>query len=129
MKLRTLLILQAIFAAMALAFLFTSAWYLNTTGKGLSAAAIVPSIAMFVVYSACLLLPRFGALGWYRIAMAVAIVLFGVGGVVLNVVNYVQNGLRDFASFEVFLIAVAINAFGTIWNIVAAVGAFERPTG
>ena len=38
----------------------------------------------------------------------------------------IRNGLRDFASYENWVIAVGINAFGTIWNVVGAVGAFER---
>ncbi len=58
--------------------------------------------------------------------MAIAIVPFGVGGVVMNILNYAQHGLRDYSSFGIWLIAVGINGYGTIWNIMAALGLFRR---
>jgi len=111
---------------MSLAFLFASGWSARTTGEPLSAAPVIPSIAMFVVYSGCLLLPKFGKIGWYRVAMAIAIVPFGIGGVLMNILNYAQHGLKDYSSFGVWLIAVGINSYGTIWNIAAALGRFKR---
>lgn len=126
MKLRVLIGLQVAFAVMALVFLLISGGYAYTTGKVLSAAQIIPSIIMFLIYSGCLLLPRFGRVGWYRIAMAIAIIPLGGGGVVMNIMNYLQNGLSDFSSFEIFLVAVGINAFGTLWNIVGALGWFRQ---
>jgi hypothetical protein len=126
MRLTTLLVLQGVYAAMSLAFLFASGWSVWTTGEPLSAAPVIPSIVMFLVYSGCLLLPRFGKIRWYRVAMAIAIVPFGIGGVLMNILNYAQHGLRDYSSFAIWLIAVGINSYGTIWNIVAALGMFER---
>jgi uncharacterized membrane protein len=125
MKLRTLLVVQGVYAALALGFLGASGWHAHTTGAPLSAAPVVPSVVMFLIYVVCLLLPRLGRIGWYRVAMAIAIVPFGIGGVVLNILNYAQNGLRDFSSFEIWVLAIAINGFGTAWNVVAAVGAFD----
>ena len=129
MKLTTLLVLQGVYAAMSLAFLFASGWSAKMTGEALSAAPVVPSIAMFVIYSGCLLLPRLRKIGWYRAAMAIALVPFGVGGVGANILNYAENRLRDYSSFAVWLIAVGINGYGTAWNIVAALGRFKRPNG
>jgi hypothetical protein len=58
MKLRILLVMQSIYASMSLTFLFASGWSARTTGEPLSAAPVIPSIAMFVIYSGCLLLPK-----------------------------------------------------------------------
>lgn len=48
------------------------------------------------------------------------------GGVLMNILNYAQHGLRDYSSFAIWLIAVEINNYGTIWNIVATLGMFKR---
>jgi hypothetical protein len=125
-RLQTLIMLQASFAAASLGYLFISAWRQSTTGEPLSAAPLVPSILLFVLYGACLLLPRFGRIGWYRIAMFPAIVLFGGGGVVGNVLRYVEGGLEQYATFGAWALAVAINGYGTVLNIVAGLGLFWR---
>jgi hypothetical protein len=52
--------------------------------------------------------------------VAIAIVPFGIGGVLLNILNYAQRGLRDYNSCAIWLIASGISSYGTIWNTVAA---------
>ena len=124
--LKNLIKLQGLFAIMSLAYLFASLWRQQTIGEALSAAAIVPSILMFIVYSGCLLLPRLNRIAWYRVAMIVAIVLFGGGGVIGNVLRYFDSGLVDYASFSAWAIAVAINAFGTVLNTIAVFGLYKQ---
>ena len=124
--LKNLVRLQGIFAIMSLTYLFISLWRQQTTGEALSAAAIVPSILMFIVYSGFLLLPRLNRITWYRVAMIVAIVLFGGGGVIGNVLRYFDSGLVDCVSFSAWAIAVAINAFGTVLNTIAVFGLYKQ---
>jgi uncharacterized membrane protein len=126
MKLRTLLILQCSYAVMSLAFLLASGWSARTSGEPLSAAPVVPSIVMFMIYAGCLLLPKLERIGWYRVAMTIAIVPFGVAGVLMNILNYARHGLRDYSSFAIWFIAVGISSYGTLWNIVVAIGWFDR---
>jgi hypothetical protein len=123
--LQTLLKLQALFAAISLAYLVTSALRLQVTGEALSAAPLLPSMLMFVAYIGCLFLPRSGRIRHYRVAMVVAILLFGGGGVVGNILRYLDSGLADYASLTAWYSAVAINAFGTVLNIMAALGWFR----
>ena len=125
-SLKTLIRLQATFAAASLLYLFASALRGQIVGEPLSAAPLLPSILMFVVYSACLLLPRTGRIGGYRIAMIVALLLFGVGGVAGNIWRYFDSGLAQYASFGAWLLAVVINAYGTVLNIIAVAGAFRN---
>jgi len=120
--------MQAIFAAASLIYLVLSAVRTHITGEPLSAAAIGPSIAMFVTYVGCLFLPQMGKVGWYRIAMVVAIIFFGGGGVIGNVTRYLDSGLTQYAGFVAWAVAVAINAFGTVLNILAVFGFFESST-
>lgn len=127
-KLSLLLRLQAIFAAASLIYLVLSAIRSHVTGEPLSAAAIGPSIAMFVTYIGCLFLPKIGQIRWYRIAMVVAVILFGGGGVIGNVTRYLDSGLTQYAGFGAWAAAVAINAYGTVLNIIAVLGFFKPST-
>ena len=63
-SLSRLIKLQALFAALSLSDLLASAIRQQVTGEALSAAAIGPSILLFLIYGAALLLPRFGKIGW-----------------------------------------------------------------
>jgi len=81
---------------------------------------------MFVPYCGLLLLPRVGMIKGYRVAMVVAIVLMGGGGVVGNIMRYMDSGLEHYATFSAFVIAVAINSYGTVLNIIAALGLFKN---
>ncbi len=127
LKIRSLLSFQLSFALASVTFLGVSAWREVTMGAPLSAAPILPSILMFVVYAACLLLPRFSSLTWYRIAMAFAVLTFGGGGVIGNIARYVESGTQHYASFEMWLLAVAINSYGTLFNLMAVFGWFISP--
>lgn len=91
MALGLLLILQAVFAAAAIMFLLASGLRQQLVGEPLSAAPIVFSITMFVAYSVALLLPRFDRVGWYQLAMIPALLIFGGGGVIANVVNFLPQ--------------------------------------
>ena len=96
------------------------------TGEPLSAAAIGPSIGMFLAYCGALFLPRIGKIGWYRISMVPALVLFGIGGVIGNIARYLDSGFAEYASFAAWAIAVTINLFGTVLNVIAALGLFSK---
>ena len=125
-KLSKLLFLQLSFALIAVGYLLLSAYRLQVTGQALSAAPILPAITIFVFYCGCLLLPRIGMIKSYRFAMVVAIVLFGGGGVMGNIMRYMDSGLEQYATFLAFVIAVAINSYGTVFNIIAALGLFKN---
>ena len=71
-------------------------------------------------------MPGIGKLGWYRISMVPALVLFGIGGVIGNIARYVDSGLAEYASFVAWAIAVTINSFGTALNVIAALGLFRE---
>ncbi|WP_209598153.1 hypothetical protein [Ruegeria sp. HKCCSP351] len=126
LSLNRLLLLQSIFAAASLTYLVVSLIRRETTGEALSAAAIAPSIAMFIAYLGILWLGRSEHIGWYRIGMIPALILFGGGGVAGNVLRYFQSGLENYAGVPAFLIAVLINGFGTVLNVIALFGLFKK---
>ncbi|MDX2421176.1 MAG: hypothetical protein QNK43_00740 [Amphritea sp.] len=118
--------LQACFAALSLTYLLASAGRQYITGEPLSAAAIGPSIVLFIAYCGALCFPRIDKVNWYRISMLPALVLFGGGGVIGNIDRYLNSGLAEYASFAAWAVAVAINLFGTVLNVIAALGLFRR---
>ena len=125
LKLSLLLKLQGLFAAAAIAYLLASGIREQTMGTPLSVAPVVQSILIFCVYIGCLFLPSIGRIGWYRVAMVPAILAFGGGGVIGNIVTYFSGGEASYASFGAWVVAVGINAFGTVLNIIAALGWFS----
>jgi len=63
---------------------------------------------------------------YYRILMGISVVGFGYGGVLLNIINYFQNGLDGYSSFTAWLIAVAINTYGLFFNLLATLGYYKK---
>ncbi|WP_204113194.1 hypothetical protein [Shimia biformata] len=125
LELRTLLRLQTVFAALSLGYLVISLLRREMTGEALSAAAIGPSIAMFIAYLGVLYIGKIGKVDWYRLGMIPALVLFGGGGVIANVLRFMDSGLENYASNSAFAVAVAINGFGTVLNFIALLGLFR----
>ena len=81
---------------------------------------------MFIAYLGVLWLGRVGHVGWYRIGMVPALVLFGIGGVIANVTRFLDSGLENYASTGAWAVAVAINGYGTVLNTIAALGLFSQ---
>lgn len=125
MKLRTLLILQFTFAILSLSYLAAS-YLRETQGDGpLSAAPIIPSMISFVIYSTFLVAGVLRKHTLYRVLMGIAVVGYGSTGVVLNIVNYFLDGQEDYSSLGAWILAVAINSYGTIWNVLAMFGIYK----
>lgn len=126
MRLGLLLKFQAAYAVLAIGYLLLSYQQVQSGGVQFSAAAPLANIPIFLAYAGCLLLGVYRKHVPYRLAMLAAVLMFGGGGVVMNVVNYVQSGLDGYSSFAALAAAVAINAFGLIWNVIAALGVYTR---
>lgn len=127
-KLKKLVILQVIFAVASVSYLLISAWIEHKTGEPLSAAPMVPSLVLFALYGFGLYLAKLPKKLMYRIAMGLAILAFGGGGVVGNILRYMDSGLEHYASFTAYVTAVAINGYGTVLNIIAVLGLFTFNT-
>ena len=58
--------------------------------------------------------------------MIFALLFFGGGGVIGNIARYIQSGLEQYAGFMAFAVAVAINTFGTVLNLLALFGWYTK---
>lgn len=94
----------------------------------LSAANIPMSLCLFAAYGACLWLAKLSRLTGYRIAMTCAVIVFGGGGVVGNLARFIDSGLTEYANLSAFVLAVTINAYGTLLNVRATLGLFIPPS-
>lgn len=63
-------------------------------------------------------------LALYRVLMAIAVVLFGYGGVVAHLLNI--GHLELYQSVWTWAGAIGVNSFGLVLNLMAALGWFTR---
>lgn len=126
MKIRTLTILQFLFALASVTYLLVNAWRVHLEIEPLSPAPIALSLILFGLYTMSIFLVRLKSKIWYRIAMGCAILFFGGGGVIGNIMRYMDSGLEQYASFSALALAVSINAFGTFWNVFAVLGLYRK---
>jgi ABC-type enterochelin transport system permease subunit len=73
----------------------------------------------FFVYLAIVETHRFDNKYIYKGLMIIPLIGYGYGGVIMNVTRYLDTGLEFYFSFSAWAVAVLINLFGTIVNIVA----------
>jgi hypothetical protein len=124
-KLRSLLQLQILYALMGIAYNGVSFYYAMVLKQPLSSTSPVLGTITMTIY-ALFLIPGFlGKITFYRILMLVAILVIGWGGIVTHIINiFTQPQL--YYSLVAWAIAVGINVFGLVLNIIAALGKFKR---
>ncbi len=80
----------------------------------------------FMLAYGLFLIPGFtGHITIYRIFMAIAVLVFGYGGVLKHIINYFGN-LDAYSSITAWALAVGINLFGLALNIIAVSGKFKK---
>lgn len=124
MTLKKLLILQVIYAVLGLGYNIVS--YLIVSGGGQALSATVPLVggAYMLGYFLALTPGFFKKVVPYRILMGAAVLIFGYGGVVVHILNAASRHTDLYSSMTAFVLAVAINVFGLVWNIWAVSGKF-----
>lgn len=124
MKLKTLLVLQLVYAVLGIGYNIVSLVLTLRGEHPLAPTQPVLGMIAMVVF-ALLLVPGFlRKIKLYRILMAVAAVYFGCFGIVIHIVN-VFSQPHLYSSMTAWAFAVGINSFGLIWNVIAALGKFK----
>ena len=80
------------------------------------------------LYALCLIPGFLRKIGIYRVLMGLAIAVFGYGGIIKHLLNY-PGSLDHYASMTAYILAIGINVYGLILNVMAAAGKFERRGG
>ncbi len=78
-----------------------------------------------LIYALCLLAGVYRKITAYRLAMAFFVVVLGYGGVVKHLLNY-PDGLSLYYSITAYVIAIGINVYGLVLNVIAASGRFRE---
>ena len=115
-----------VFYLLATGYLAVSYWSISQGKPALSAADPVTSGILLSIYCVFLLAGVLKAHTLYRVLMGISVVGFGYGGVIYNILNYLQNGLEGYSSFTAWIIAIAINTYRLIFNFLAAIGKYEK---
>jgi hypothetical protein len=125
MKLTKLLHLQIIYFVLGMLYNGVSI-YLSAQGKPALAPTKPVLGAISMITYALFLIPGYlRNINLYRILMGVAIVVMGYGGVVTHIINiFIQP--QVYSSIVSWAVAVGINLFGLVLNIIAVSGKFKR---
>jgi hypothetical protein len=126
MTLTRLLTFQIIYALMGLGYNVVS-YFLALAGKEqLSATDPVTGAIVMVVYALFLVPGMLRYVIPYRILMVIAIVVFGYGGIYAHIANFIDSGFSLYSSPLAWVLAVGINVFGLVFNVIAALGWFRK---
>lgn len=127
MKLTSLLRLQLLYAALGLGFNLLSYVLIASGRPGLTPVNPVVGSATLLIYVLMLLPGFYRKLTPYRILMGVCVIALGYGGVVGHVLNAFDK-LSLYASPVAWALAVLINGFGLVLNLIAVAGWFKTET-
>ncbi len=76
-----------------------------------------------LAYGGFLMAAHYGYFKLYRVLMALSLLIFGWGGIMVHLINYLKDpGL--YASFMAWGLAVGINVFGIGLSLIALSGRF-----
>lgn len=124
MSLNSLLKLQVLYAILGILFNLFS-WYLRSSnGVSLTPTAPLSGILAMSIYGLFLLSGKFQKINLYRILMLIAIIIFGYGGIIKHVLLLNQNP-EIYYSTSAGIIAILINAFGLVLNVMAVFHMFS----
>ncbi len=125
MKLKTLLLSQCLYAIMGIGYNVLSYLAVSSGGQAFSATAPLTGGLSLTLYGLCLLPGFRGYIRAYRILMGLAIIVFGYGGIVKHLLNY-PGAMDVYSSMTAYVLAICINVFGLVLNVIAVSGKFNR---
>jgi hypothetical protein len=125
LSLNLLLILQAVYCLAGIGYNVISLILSRTGGTPLSATNPVTGMIVMAVYGGCLVVGALRYVRIYRVLMALSLLVFGYGGVIVHVMNFAADRTFLYSSMTAWAVAIGINVFGLVLNLVAALGFFS----
>jgi hypothetical protein len=125
MSLNRLLFFQMCYCIAGLGYNMVSYFIVANGGLQLSTSEPITGALFMGAYGVCLLSGRFGFTRAYRIIMVFFVIAGGYGGILIHLINYSSDS-SQYASFLAWIVAVGINSYGLILNVLAVLGRFER---
>ncbi|MBU2515861.1 hypothetical protein KJ966_31460 [bacterium] len=122
-KLSVLIKLQISYFVAGLAYNIVSYLFLITYGQTLATTPPLNGVLSMLLYFALLIPAMLKHIRLYRILMAIAILVYGYGGIFVHIQNYLAGSTLYHSTLAWFL-AIAINGFGLCLNLLAVSGKF-----
>lgn len=126
MKLTSLLRLQLLYAALGIGFNMVSYALIASGHPGLTAVNPMVGCTTMLIYVLMLLPGFFRKLMLYRVLMGVCVIALGYGGVVGHILNAFGGKMNLYSSAAAWALAVLINSFGLVLNLIAVAGLFRK---
>ena len=124
MALPELLRFQSLYCFLGILFNLISWWMLSQGETGLTPTDPLIGIGVMLTYGLFLIPGKMGKLKLYRIIMGLAVSVFGYGGVIKHIILLTQSP-EMYYSVIAGVIAILINLFGLVLNLMAALGKFK----
>jgi hypothetical protein len=124
-KLSSVMRCQIAYALIGFIFNVVSVLTLNTYGYLLAPTNPFIGAAAMLLYFGFVQTGYYSFVKLYRSLMALSILVFGYGGVVVHVIRLVGSA-ELYVSFSVGVLAVVINTIGLVLNVIAAFGLYEQ---
>lgn len=120
---RTLLLrYQVLYMLLGIGYNLVSIMMKRSGGRPLAQTNPVAGIAVMLLFGLFLIPGFLNSALTYRILMGVAVIALGYFGVITHLLNY--GNLQLYYSPAVWILAIAINLFGLVLNLLAASGKF-----
>jgi hypothetical protein len=126
MKLSRLLCLQVVYCLLGIGYNVASYLAVSSGKPPFSATLPIVGGAVMTLYGLFLIPGFFRAHKTYRVLMGLSIIVLGYGGIVKHLLNLAQDGLAKYSSATAFSLAVGINVFGLVLNIMAVSGKYKK---
>lgn len=123
-KLNKLLILQLVYVLLGVLFNLVSYYLILENHKALTPTQPLLGILAMLVYMSFLLTGFYKKIVWYRVLMTVSILIFGYTGIIKHIITFSQEP-DLYYSFYAVLLAVGINLFGFLLNLIAVFKKFK----
>ncbi len=120
-----LLMLQVAYCLLGIGYNVLSLILTATGGSPLSATRPITGMLVMLVYGGCLAVGALRYVRIYRVLMALSILVFGYGGVIVHIMNFASGRTFLYSSIVAWSAAVAINVYGLVLNFIGALGLFS----
>lgn len=122
-----LLRLQVVYCALGIGYNVISYIRMVGGGKALASTNPVTGAVFMLVYGLCLLPGYRGLYRFYRVLMALFVLFTGYGGIIKHFIVHAQHP-QAYSSQLAWALAIGINVFGTLLNLMAVAGWFQTDT-
>ena len=120
----SLLKLQLLYCVLGVGYNVVSYIKAATGAKALASTPPVTGALFMLFYGVCLLPGYKGMFKFYRVLMALFVVVTGYGGIIKHFIVYSQQP-DAYSSVLAWASAIGINVFGALLNLMALAGWFE----